>query len=107
MSDRSGWLAGRQGALGRGAGPRGERVGSSGEGKVGRGAAGLGRWLGLVGWMAPGFGLSFGLGFLSSFLFQTPIKLIEFNLRFEFKPYALNQMKFMHQHECTNTLNLY
>ena len=57
MSDRSGWLVGRQGALGRGAGPRGERVGSSGEGKVGRGAAGLGRRLGLSRWAGMGWAL--------------------------------------------------
>ena len=34
------------------------------------------------------------------FLFQTTLKL------FEFKPYALNQIKLMHQHECTNMFNL-
>ena len=52
-----------------------------------------------------------GLGWFSYFLslsyffsFQTSLKLIEFKLRFEFKPYALNQIKFMHQHECTNML---
>ena len=52
------------------------------------------------------------LGWFSNFLslsyffsFQTSLKLIEFKLRFEFTPYALIQIKFIHQHECTNTLN--
>jgi hypothetical protein len=34
------------------------------------------------------------------FLFQTN------SILFEFNPYALNQIKLMHQHECTNMLNL-
>ena len=53
------------------------------------------------------------LGWISYFLslsyffsFQTSLKLIEFKLQFEFKPYALNQIRFMHQHECTNIFNL-
>jgi hypothetical protein len=28
------------------------------------------------------------------------------SILFEFNPYALNQIKLMHQHECTNMLNL-
>ena len=50
-----------------------------------------------------------GLGFPISFrvfYFQTKLKLIEFEHKFEFKPYALNQNKIMHQHECANIFNL-
>jgi len=52
----------------------------------------------VLGWFSYFLSLSY------FFSFQTSLKLIEFKLRFEFKPYALNQIKFMHQHECTNML---
>ena len=55
--------------LGRGAGPLGEWIGPSGEGKVGRGAAGLGRRLGLVSGF--GFLFSFSISFPISNLFKT------------------------------------
>ena len=52
-----------------------------------------------MGW--PGLGYWAGLGslllFLSYFLFQTPLNLFEFKFKFEFKPYALKQIK-----QCTS-----
>ena len=39
--------------------------------------------------------------FLSSFLFQTKLKLFEFKLEFEFNP-STQTNKTMHQHECTH-----
>ena len=38
--------------------------------------------------------------------FPNTLKLFEFKHKFEFKSYALNQNKTMHQHECTNIFNL-
>ena len=43
--------------------------------------------------------------FLSSFLFQTKLKLFEFKLEFEFNP-STKTNKTMGQHECTNKLAL-
>jgi hypothetical protein len=72
----------------KGAGPR-ERKGA--------GRAGL-----------PGL-FSYFLDFLILFYFFSwfsTSNLVEFKLWFEFNSYALNQIKLMHQHECTNMLNL-
>jgi len=81
--------------VGKGGGPRGKkrRRPWAGENWVDR----VGCW---VGWA--GFGFSIFLVFFVfsiSFLFQT------YSNKFEFKPYAVNQIKLMHQHECTNMLN--
>ena len=87
------WAARGKGEVGAGL-----RASVLGRGREGKGA----------GWAEAGFGLVSGFlffGFSYFLSFQTSLKLIEFKLRFEFKPYALNQIKFMHQHECTNTLN--
>ena len=60
-------------------------------------------WAGavLLGCQVWGFGLDSGFSYFLSlsyfFSFQTSLKLIEFKLRFEFKPYALNQIK-----QCTS-----
>jgi hypothetical protein len=40
-----------------------------------------------------------------TFLFP-PFSFSNNSILFEFNSYALNQIKFMHQHECTNMLNL-
>jgi hypothetical protein len=54
-----------------------------------------------AGWA--GVWVGFRVFFLSYFLFfLNTLKLFEFKDQFEFKPYALNQNKTMHQHECTN-----
>ena len=53
-------------------------------------------WAGLkqgLGW----FRVSYFLFFSYFLSFQTSLKLIEFKLQFEFKPYALNQIK-----QCTS-----
>ena len=58
-----------------------------------------GRRVGLVwvlGWILVS-GFSYFLSLSYFFSFQTSLKLIEFKLRFEFKPYALNQIK-----QCTS-----
>jgi len=93
---RTGSGPGREGEEGEtgwllGAGPR-----------VGRKERELG-WV--VGWVWAG--LVWVLGwvlfyFLSPFFSKLHPHLFEFKLNFEFKPYPLNQIKFMHQHECTN-----
>ena len=77
---------------------------ATGKGKVGREwekeGSGLG-WFSRLGWI-PGFWFfSF-----SSFFFKLQPNLFEFKLNFEFKTYAFKQNKTMHQHECTNILNL-
>jgi len=61
-------------------------------------------WAVVMGCRVWGFGLDSGFWFFPYFLsvsyffsFQTSLKLIEFKLRFEFKPYALNQIK-----QCTS-----
>ena len=64
-----------------------------------------------MGWAKPFHGLDWVLVFLFlwfSLLFSFPntLKLFEFKHKFEFKSYALNQNKTMHQHECTNIFNL-
>ena len=60
--------------------------------------------VGLGGVRGIGLGFWVGSSFSISIPFQT--QLFEFKLKFEFKPYALNKIKLMHQHECTNKLNL-
>jgi hypothetical protein len=40
------------------------------------------------------------------FLYQPNSILFEFGSNLNSNPYALNQIKLMHQHECTNMLNL-
>ena len=116
LSHRASWAAGEWVA---GAGSAG-LLGQSGR-EMGRARGEEGEGLGqLAGWAAGPAGLIPGLGFLGFFLFLVffllflsfPIsipfqtQLFEFKLKFEFKPYALNQIKLMHQHECTNMLNL-
>jgi hypothetical protein len=79
-------------ARGKKGGPRGQRRG-----------CGLGCWAswGLVfGFLFSGFSNSFSISFSG---FQTQIYLNSTNLNSN--PYALNQIKFMHQDECTNMLN--
>jgi len=52
-----------------------------------------------------GFGTKLGwvlFYFLSPFFSKLHPNLFEFKLNFEFKPYPLNKIKHMHQHECTN-----
>ena len=72
----------------------------------------LGRGVRGESWAAGLPGLIPGLGFLGFFLFLVFFLLflsfpISFQTQlFEFKPYAHNQIKLMHQHECTNMLNL-
>ena len=69
-----------------------EEGGPSGERKRGTGPAGFG----VLGWILVS-GFSYFLSLSYFFSFQTSLKLIEFKLRFEFKPYALNQIK-----QCTS-----
>ena len=83
----------------RGIGLRGKGVEEAGPLRKGCWTAG---WVGLDGfwvWAEFWFWVS---GFLSYLLFQTKLKLFEFKHKFEFKSYALNQNKTMHQHECNN-----
>ena len=111
LSHRASWAAGEwvagagsAGLLGRSGREMGRARGEEGEG-LGQ----LAGWADFWVWAVFGFSifLVFFLLFLSfpiSIPFQT--QLFEFKLKFEFKPYALNQIKLMHQHECTNMLNL-
>ena len=75
------WAARGKGEVGAGL-----RASVLGRGREGKGA----------GWVEAGFGLVSGFlfsGFSYFLSFQTSLKLIEFKLQFEFKPYALNQIK--------------
>jgi len=77
-----------------------ERNGPRGREKEGRAEPLLG-WVGLVS--------SFPISFFSlfSFLFQTNSNyLFRFKSNLNSNSYALNQKEFMHQHECTNMLNI-
>ena len=80
---RLGWPAWE---LGRGAGLRGER------GK---------EELGWVAWVEARLGFPF-FPILFLFYFKHHSNLFEFKPNLNSKPYALNQRKLMHQHECTN-----
>jgi len=79
------WAARGKGEVGAGL-----RASVLGRGREGKGAD----------WVEAGFGLVSGFlfsGFSYFLSFQTSLKLIEFKLQFEFKPYALNQIK-----QCTS-----
>jgi len=111
------WAAGRAGLLrcaGEKAGPHAGsgpgREGEEGETgwllgagpRVGRKERELG-WV--VGWVWAGLVWVLGLVlfyFLSPFFSKLHPNLFESKLNFEFKPYPLNKIKHMHQHECTN-----
>ena len=69
---------------------------------LGRGAGMDRGWAQVAGWAAVGFGVCFPFHFSILILIQTTQILIEFKTKFEFKPYTLNQIKEMLQHECTN-----
>ena len=74
--------------------------------EVGR-CAGMDRgWAQVAGWAAVRFGVCFSFHFSILILIQTTQILIEFKTKFEFKPYTLNQIKEMLQHECTNIFTL-
>ena len=89
LKGRRRWLAGLRRWRGWETGRTGE-VGRGGKGKVGHLGWSAG-WAGLVCSGLPSFSIS-----------QTNSNLFEFKLNFEFKPYAFNQIKPMHQHECNN-----
>ena len=67
-------------------------------------------WAEALGWteagLSVGFGVCFPFHFSILILIQTTQILIEFKTKFEFKPYTLNQIKEMLQHECTNIFTL-
>ena len=105
--------AGR-GELGRGVGRavrEGQATGTRGK-KLGWFVCWAGNlvWAEALGWteagLSVGFAVCFPFHFSILILIQTTQILIEFKTKFEFKPYTLNQIKEMLQHECTNIFTL-
>jgi hypothetical protein len=75
-------------AAGKGSRPEGEKRSRPG-------------WAAWAVFLSPGFLILFYF-----FSWFSTSNLFEFKSKFEFNSYALNQIKLMHQHECTNMLNL-